>query len=118
MSKYALVLGLVVWACSDDTNDVVCSDEIRPSVRLTVLDAAGAPASDAEVSYTVDGAPSRRCVSLSVSPGAYTCGIEEEGRIVISAERAGETGEARTTVRADECHVDPEDVTLTLEPAS
>jgi hypothetical protein len=117
MSKCALALGLVVfaWGCSDDSGMVTCTDELRSSVRLTVLDPEGQPVTDADVSYSVDGAEAKPCAAADVS---YTCGLEEEGRFVITAERGGESGVARVNVRADVCHVDPEDVTLPLETSS
>jgi hypothetical protein len=117
MRKNALGLGLLVWCmgCSDGTDDVVCTAELRASVRLTVLDAAGNAAPDATVSYTVEGGASQPCTLVGEG---FTCGLEEDGRFVITAVRDSERGEARTRVRADVCHVDPEDVTLTLEPSS
>jgi uncharacterized protein GlcG (DUF336 family) len=112
MSKYVLALGLamLVSGCSD--NSVSCTDELRTSVGVTVLDAEGEPVSNATLTYTVDDAAARDCSPLD--PG-YTCGIEEEGRFVITAVRGDESGEVRVTVRADECHVDPERVTIMLD---
>src|SRR5688572_24022767 len=117
MSKHALWLALALLAsgCSGD-DSVSCTDELRASVRVTVLDNAGEPVLDADVSYRVDGDIERSCSILG--EGLYICGLEEQGRFVITAVRGDEQGEARVSVRADVCHVVPEDVTLELEPAS
>lgn len=117
MSKHAalLALALLSSACSGD-DSVGCTADLRASTRVTVLDGAGEPVLDAEVTYTVDGDIERSCSNRL--EGLYICGLEEQGRFVITALRGDEQGEARVSVRADVCHVVPEDVTLTLEPAS
>jgi hypothetical protein len=117
MSKHAALIALAMLAmgCSGD-DSVACTDDLRPSTRVTVLDGAGDPVLDADLTYRVDGDIERSCM-LS-GEAFYICGFEEQGRFVITALRGDEAGEARVSVRADVCHVVPEDVTLTLEPAS
>jgi hypothetical protein len=117
MSKHGLCLALALLApaCSGD-DSVACTADLRPSVRLTLLDSAGDPVLDADVTYRVDGDIERACSTMG--EGLYICGLEEQGRFVITARRGDEQGEARVDVRADVCHVVPEDVSLELEPAS
>jgi hypothetical protein len=117
MSKLALLLALALLSSSCSSDDsVACTADLRPSTRVTVLDSAGAPVLDADVTYRVDGDIERSCTLSGAE--LYICGFEEQGRFVIRALRGDEEGEARVSVRADVCHVVPEDVTLTLEPAS
>lgn len=110
-----LAVALIAASCSGDES-IGCTGDVRPSVRLTVLDSAGEPVLDADVTYRVDGDIERSC-TRGVEE-LYICAYEEQGRFVITAVRGDERGEARVSVRADVCHVVPEDVTLTLEPAS
>lgn len=115
MSKHALLLALTLLATSCGDDPVACTADLRPSVRVTVLDVVGEPVLDAELTYRVDGDIERSC-ELSID--RYICGYEEEGRFVITAVRGDEQGEARVSVRADACHVVTEDIDMTLATAS
>lgn len=117
MSKHALWLALSLLACSCSGDEGVdCNPVLRWSVIVRVVDAAGEPVADAVVKYSLEGLPERSC--MSTTDGTYYCAQEEQGRFVITAVRGDERGEARVNVRADVCHVVPENVTLTLEAAS
>lgn len=105
------VFPFIASACADDYS-LNCSKELRPSVRVTVLDATGDAVVDAELTYSVDGAAPKPC--SGGAEGRYVCGLEEEGRIQVRGARGSESGVGNVRVRKDACHADPEDLTLTL----
>ncbi len=116
--RHALLLALctvlpLVPACSGGVEDpVVCTAELRHSVRVTVID-DGISVDDADVSYSVDGSALADCDALGT---LYVCGAEQSGDFLIVASRADRTGTTDVEVLADECHVTTEDVSITLEP--
>ena len=117
MSRRAalLALALLTAGCSGD-DEIDCNPVVRPSVIVTVVDAAGDPVDDAIVRYSLEGLPARSCTPRG--DASFGCAQEDQGRFVITAERGDEVGEARVNVRADVCHVITENVSITLEPAS
>lgn len=85
------------------------------STNVSVVDSDGTALTGATVTYTVDGGASAACDEITA--GDYACGMEEAGHFVISAELDGfAAGSAEVDVGADECHVEPEAVSITLEP--
>jgi hypothetical protein len=117
MSKHslALALGLLGVGCSSgDDEGLHCAPGVRPSVRVTVVDADGAAVDDAVVTYSLEGMPPLVCRAMG--DGVLVCGLEDQGRFVINGVRGDEVGVVRVDVRADVCHVITENVTLTIEP--
>ena len=85
-------------------------------ITLTILDDAGAPIDNANISYTVDG--EEGFFVESFTNGEYFVGGEEAGDFVvdISSDSDGDTALISvlpsSTVEADECHV----ITQAFEP--
>jgi hypothetical protein len=106
---------LAGFACSDggDDDGVVCTDDFRLSVLVTVLDGETV-VDDATVEFSVDGDAQRPCDNLE--EGRYACGGEQAGAFLITATRGDQSGSVALTVTADECHVITEEVTLRLLP--
>jgi hypothetical protein len=115
--RHALLLALatalsLVAGCSDGFEDpVVCTDELRHSVRVTVID-DGVSVDDADVSYSVDGSALTDCEGFGT---LYVCGAEQSGDFLIVAARGDRTGTTEVEVLSDECHVTTEDVSILLE---
>jgi hypothetical protein len=108
------VVGVVLIGpvgCSDDDEGVDCTTDERQSVLVTVLDSNGALVPDAQVSYSVGGAP-QPCDDLI--GGLYGCGRELRGDFAIEAVRGGVSAAMRVEVSADECHVITREIELVL----
>jgi hypothetical protein len=100
-------------ACSDDEDDgIPCTTEEVPSVLVTALDSSGALVTDAELSYSVGGAP-QPCENLL--GGLYGCGSELRGDFAIQAVRGEESGSTRVEVTAGECHVITQEILIRLQ---
>lgn len=93
-----------------------CNDLAVASVNVIVRDATGAPVSGARVDYTVDGGELEACDDLG--DGSYVCGYEVSGMFSITAVEGTNEATDQVTVTRDECHVNPEVLTLTLMPGS
>jgi hypothetical protein len=103
---------LAGFACSDGGDDgVVCTDDFRLSVLVTVLDGETV-VDDATVAFSVDGDAQQPCDNLE--EGRYACGGEQAGDFLITATRGDQSGSIALTVTADECHVITEEVTLSI----
>jgi hypothetical protein len=101
---------LAGFACSDD-DGIVCTDEFRPSVLVTVLDGETV-VDDATVDFSVDGDAQQPCANLG--EGRYACGGEQPGAFLITAARGDQSGSVALAVTADECHVITEEVRLPI----
>jgi hypothetical protein len=97
--------------CSDDGEGVSCTTDARASVLVTVLDSNGALVPDAQVSYSVGGAP-QPCEDLI--GGLYGCGSELRGDFAIEAVRGTVSASMSVEVSADECHVITREIELVL----
>lgn len=91
-----------------------CTTEARASVTVEVVDASGAPVTDAQVQYAVDGGESKDCEKPFEDGNTYSCAYETEGKFEITATRNGMTASASATVTGDECHVIGQKVKITL----
>ncbi|MRG96205.1 hypothetical protein [Polyangium spumosum] len=98
-------------ACS--SGEVACTLIATVSVTVEVVDGTGAPVTDADLTYTVNGGPSKPCEQ--VFENSYDCGTEEAGDFVITANRDASTKTASVTVTADECHVIGQTLTMTID---
>jgi hypothetical protein len=98
-----------------EPDEIVCTDEVRPSVEVEVVGSGGEALESVAVTYAPEGGDDAApCVD--VGGGLWQCGQEEAGTFVVAATAAGHTTETATvTVLADVCHVLTEHVTLTLE---
>ncbi|MDI1435626.1 MULTISPECIES: hypothetical protein [Polyangium] len=100
-------------ACSSSSDEVACTTIAAISVTVDVVDATGAAVTDADLTYTVNGGPSKACEQ--VVENSYDCGVEEAGNFVITATRDMATKTANVTVTSDECHVIGQTLTITLD---
>ncbi len=104
-------LALLVQGCPDDGLD--CTAIAAVSVSVTVLDDAGL-AVDALVSYETGGEAPVACEHIA---GVYLCGYEVAGEILIRVEAEGyQDHEETVTVTEDECHVQGQNIEVTLQP--
>jgi hypothetical protein len=92
-----------------------CTTEARTSVSVNVVDANGAPVTDAMVTFSVDGSAPQACTSFDNSN--FSCGMEQAGHFVIIASAGGATAKRELDVDADACHVEGQSLTIKL-PAS
>ena len=108
----------LLTACgSNQDDDVICTTEARASVVLTVVDAQNNRLSDVSVSYSVDKAT----LKTQICPSNNECIIEYEvpGEFSITASKAGYLSSSATVrVTRSVCHVNTEQMTLTLNTAN
>lgn len=100
--------------------DVVCTQEARPSIRVSVLDSISGVAAGknsrivAQAGTYTDSAPA---AWTSASDGPYPVGFEHAGTFTITVSKMGYRDWSRTgiVVTADKCHVRTVDVTARLQ---
>ncbi|MDI1475107.1 hypothetical protein [Polyangium sp. y55x31] len=118
MARKIMIASFIATAVGNSTiaqaaaEEIPCTLEARASVTVTVLDAEGAPVSDAVVRYSVRDEPARDCESFT--DGEYVCGWETSGHFFITATRGAEAATAALFVWWGGCHVRSERVTLRL----
>lgn len=101
-----------------------CTDDLRPSVQITLADAQGIAIADASVRYQVNGGDWQDATCVSADESLCTewvAGHETEGTYNIEASKEGyETGSATTevTMTDGDCHVDTQQVSITLNAAT
>ena len=101
----------------------VCTEEIVPSVLISLVDESGEAITDAGVRYSIDGSAFREA-SCSESAEAGGClvfmaGSDEPGEFLIIAQREGYIDAIETLdVGMDEygCHVVTQELVLTMSP--
>jgi hypothetical protein len=99
---------------------ISCSDEFRPGARVTVVDSQGRPQPDARVTYIWADGPELPASCVPGTTGTecreWQAGPDEPGTLVIKATSADGTrkAEKRLSVTGGLCHVDTEQVRLTL----
>ncbi|MED5373881.1 MAG: hypothetical protein VX899_22875 [Myxococcota bacterium] len=111
----AALLPLTLAACA--RGGLVCTDDLRSSLSVTLLDADGEPI-DGPVQYAVDGGEAESCDQIGDVVGEYVCGWEQPGEFVITASAEGhlETEETLTIeMTEDGCHVDGQTLEIQLE---
>lgn len=90
-----------------------CTTEARASVQVTVVDEGGAAIPDAQVAYTTADGGGGACDA--VPDGRWVCGWEVAGTLTIEVQADGYAPEeVAVEVPAGECHVESQDVTVTL----
>jgi hypothetical protein len=102
-----------------------CSEEIKPSVEVTVIALEGKKEvvqTDAVVTFSWEGAAEEaaECAAPAAEGGgceAWRAGLEQSGIFVVKARSADGTKAAEVTVDVDtdECHVMTRTLELTLE---
>lgn len=109
----------------EDTFYTDCTMEARASVVVTVVDAAGAPLPDATVTWSTGGGEPQ---AAECWDGSCAAGYEVSGEITVYASISQETedpccwladGTSSTVtvpMTEDGCHVETQELTLTLEP--
>ena len=93
------LVAVALGACaSRDDDATACPAIASASVRVTVFDVNGAPATDAKVTYAVDGraAQPAECVNPALDGGCerWVAGWEQLGSFVVSATSADGTKHA------------------------
>jgi hypothetical protein len=99
---------------------IPCTEEVVPSLDLSVVDANGQPIEGADATYNsayVDALLPSPCYDLG--GGDFQCGSELAGAINIDIQAPGYSSwSGQAYVTTDACHVITESVTATLESAS
>jgi len=112
MARWLVCLGL--GGCLIVIREPVCTDIAVASVTVRVRDDAGATVTDAVVTWGLSGAPTEACEGFGT--GTWTCGYEVSGAITIRVEAEGFLPyQGVVQVSADECHVQTEQLTVSLE---
>lgn len=107
--------------CGGSEGETACTDIAVFSVNITVYDLSGAVAGDAAVRFRVDGGPWSDAQCFATEPGdacsSWAAGIEQAGMFEIEADSADGSRQAQAAVEVldGECHVEAEQVALTLE---
>ena len=118
-TQIRLTCALIVFPFSGllgcGTDSVGCTLEARSSVMVKVVDAMGAPVTDAMVTFSHEGGAAENCENLLMD-GSYTCGYERDGAITVTATKGADTKMQTVTVSKTEdgCHVVGQSITLTL----
>jgi hypothetical protein len=108
-----LATALFLTACPEE--EIVCTEEARASVQLTVSDSDGQPVMGATATFTPEGGAETDCDALTEGAVSFVCGYEVEGLITIKVVAPGfESFEEKVEVAADECHVITEDLAVEL----
>jgi hypothetical protein len=97
-----------------------CTDIFIPAVSVTVKDAQGNVLKDARVTFSLDGGAmtDAGCFNPVTGGGCELWNTPDQpGEYLIRATSAdgSRTAEQRIEVDGDECHADPESMTLTLQ---
>jgi len=114
----ALLLGLLLTACGDESLGPVCTAQAVFGINLRVTDGAGTPLAQSALGVAVDGAYTDTLIVISdmdlagavERPGTYDVAVFHPGFATWSADAV--------VVTADACHVIPValDVSLTPNP--
>jgi len=109
------IVAIITSLAGCDFGGQACTDLAAASVTLVVIDETGAAITDADASYSVDGADSQPCETFDST--SYVCGWEASGSIEVTVTKAGYQDAVETVeVGADECHVIGETLEITLQP--
>jgi hypothetical protein len=120
MMKTLIALALsipAVIACLP--GPVACTEEARSSVQVTVVDADGNAPTNPAVTFQPAGGQESPCDSFGEASNEFTCGFEVSGDITIRATADGLQGAEQVVnvgETADGCHVETEQITITLSP--
>lgn len=118
-SMLSATVALFLSACGGGTDPdiVACTLEARASVLINTVDPGASPIEGATVTYQInDGA-----LKTESCPASGTCavGSEQSGRFKLIVSKAGYVSQStEVQVKADECHVLTERVTVVLRLAT
>ena len=111
-----LISSALLSACGSGKtgDDVVCTAEARSSISLTVLDTLGLPIRTYDVAYQIDKGATQN-ISCN-SSGACAIEYEKSGVFSMTVSKPGfNSTSLDVTVTRDACHVNTQNVTLTLK---
>ena len=111
-----LISSALLSACGSGKSgdDIVCTAEARSSVSLTVLSTLGLPISNYDVAFQIDKGATQN-ISCNTS-GACAIEYEKSGIFSMTVSKPGfNPTSLDVTVTRDACHVNTENVTLTLK---
>lgn len=92
-----------------------CTDEAYASLRITVLDASGKLACDAEVTAR-DGSYSTKLAPMMTGCAPYVGPVERPGTYEVTVTRPGRASVTlNATVKQNSCHVETEYLTVTIQ---
>lgn len=93
---------------------VPCTREARASVQVSLASDSGSPVAEATVTWAAASGDAGAC-EWWPDGDSWVCGWEQQGEVTVTAGAPGHTpAHVVTVVRADECHVVTEQVTLVL----
>lgn len=100
---------------TEEADPVDCTDEERPSVRVTVEGSGGEGLSNVAVTWAPPDQTPTACEGLG---STWTCGGEQAGVFEVTAVADGHEAETQTVevpMTEDECHVVTQEITFSLE---
>jgi hypothetical protein len=116
MFRFLLPLALLFTSACEDKSQIACTDDLRYAIDLTVVDDGAVPIPATTVTYSVDGGPTEDCSGVD---GYHSCGPELAGEYELTIEAEGYGVEIVVEeVLADECHVIPAVLEVTLVPTT
>jgi hypothetical protein len=101
-----------------ELDPIDCTQEVVPSVVVTVSDSAGESIAGAEVGYCPTDMDCAEPIACEPWDDGYACGWEQAGELGIDVGAPGFMPQYhRVTVTEDECHVITERLDAVLDPA-
>lgn len=112
-STFLLPFGLLIFTAGCPQSETACTDDVRSSITLNVVDESGAAIDSATATYSVDGAAVEDCEAYG--NGSIACGLELSGDFTVTVDADGFDPETIIqTVAKNECHVITEVLDITL----
>ncbi|NDJ00019.1 carboxypeptidase regulatory-like domain-containing protein [Flavobacterium sp. LaA7.5] len=121
MKKIIILLVFLSFACSGDddaNNDVICTEEARAGLNVTVKNAETGQVIGEGITVVATDGNYTETLEYYLSSPQFTGAWEREGTYVITVSGEGYQTYISdpVTVEADECHVIGEIVTINLQP--
>ncbi|MBE9575831.1 hypothetical protein [Flavobacterium proteolyticum] len=122
MKKLLLIIAifpLLATQCNEDDNGIVCTEEARAGLNITIKDSeTNAYLSEGVSVVATDGSYSETLQSFDSTEPIFSGAYEREGNYTITVSKTGYvtyTSEV-ISVTSDVCHVIPQQRTILLQP--
>jgi len=123
MKKLLLIIAmfplLLATQCNEDDNGIVCTEEARAGLNITIKDAeTNAYLNEGVSVVATDGSFSETLESFDVAEPIFSGAYEREGNYTVTVSKTGYvtyTSEV-ISVTSDVCHVIPQQRTILLQP--
>lgn len=123
MKKLLLIIAmaplLLATQCNEDDNGIVCTEEARAGLNITIKDAiTNAYLNEGVSVVATDGSYSETLESFDSAEPVFSGAYERQGNYTITVSKTGYvtyTSEV-ISVTSDVCHVIPQQRTILLQP--